>query len=65
MSFATGLCLIPENVLQAPVKITVNGLAAGCSHFTVKSTDIFYSVALRILCFLSDEVCSNFFFNAA
>ena len=30
MSFATVLCLIPENVYGGLSKITENGLAAGC-----------------------------------
>ena len=43
--FATVLCLVPENFLRAPVKITGNVLAAGvASYFTVKSTDIFCNV---------------------
>ena len=33
MSFATVLCLIPENVLRVPVKVTVNGLTADCQLF--------------------------------
>ena len=33
MSFATVMCMIPENVLRAPVKMTVNGMAAGCQLF--------------------------------
>ena len=33
MSFATVLCLIPENVYGRLEKITGNGLAAGCQLF--------------------------------
>ena len=33
MSFATVLCLIPENVYGRLLKITGNGLAAGCQLF--------------------------------
>ena len=33
MSFATVLCLIPENVYGRMYKITGNGLAAGCNFF--------------------------------
>ena len=50
MSFATVLCLIPENVLRAPVKITVfvmvNGLAAGWQLFHRKIYGYFYRVGL-------------------
>ena len=35
MSFATVLCLIPENVYGRPVKITGNGLAASANYLTV------------------------------
>ena len=50
MSFATVLCLIPENVLRAPVKITVfvtvNGLAAGWQLLYRKIYGYFYRVGL-------------------
>ena len=44
MFFATALCLIPENVLRAPVKITGNGLTAGCQLFYRKIDGYFCSV---------------------
>ena len=40
MSFATVLCLIPENVYERLYKKTGNGLAAGCHYFTAKFIDI-------------------------
>ena len=48
MSFATVLCLIPENVYGAPVKIAGMDWQLVASYFTVKSTDIFYSVVVAL-----------------
>ena len=49
MSFATVLCLIPEIVLQAPVKITVNGPAAGCQLFYNKIYGYFLQSKMQFL----------------
>ena len=46
MSFATVLCLIPEN--GRPAKITGNGLAAGCQLFYRKIYGHFYSACLVV-----------------
>ena len=45
MSFATVLCLIPENIYGRLLKIAENGLADGCQLFYLKIYGYFYSVA--------------------
>ena len=44
MSFATVLCQIPENVYGRLLKITGNGLAAGCLLFYRKIYGNFFTV---------------------
>ena len=44
MSFATVLCLIPENVYRRLKKYREMDWQLVASYFTVKSTDKFYSV---------------------
>ena len=49
MSFVTNLCLIPENICGRLLKITGNGLAAGCQLFYRKIYGYFLQCVNNVL----------------
>ena len=62
MSFATVLCLIPENVYGCLYIITGNGLAAGCQLFYHKIYGQFYSVEISLVLLLNKMIDSLFMY---
>ena len=65
MSFATVLCLIPENVYGCLQIITGNGLAAGCQLFYRKIYGQFYSVEISLVLLLNKMIDSLFMYLSA